>query len=147
MDTQLRHKQWHTVVGFITTITQWKGQSMQVLFIQSQDSNKTTELSCPKKSQTCSPFPSQVSSFSYLKRQCWKKRHTHQCVKHILMDTPAGIANICLRSFRGAKRQKKKANENWVASRSTQVKVPMSSVIFFNWFITEAHMKMGWTPQ
>ena len=61
-----------------------------------------------------------------------KKRHMHQCVKHILMDTVAGITNICMRSFWGAKRQKKKGNENWVASRSTRVKVPMSSVIFFN---------------
>ena len=61
-----------------------------------------------------------------------KKRHMHQCAKHIIMDTLAGITNICLGSFWGAKRQKKKGNENWVAFRSTRVEVPMSSVIFFN---------------
>ena len=117
---------------------------MQVFFIQSQDSNKTAEWTCPKKGQTCSPFPSLFVSL--FEMSMLKKRHMHQCVKPILMDILAGITNICLRSFWGAKRQKKNGNENWVASRSTRVNVPMRSLIFFNWFIPEASMKMCWPP-
>ena len=78
----------------------WKGLTMQVFFAQSKDSNKTTELCCPKKGQTYSTVPCQASSFIYWKYYCWKQ-NMHQHVKHMLLNSLAGITDILLKSFWG----------------------------------------------